>query len=107
MVKNLTDDLVKFMQQDNFIKRLFTNQYNTLLNSRYIFTEEIRNKIDSADLFRKMIDILQNPRLTPDNRNKKIFEISAEVNKDIKNTISTKLDSVKKEIKLEFNCYKL
>jgi ankyrin repeat protein len=101
MVKNLTDDLVKFMQQNDFIKRLFTNQYNTLLNARYIFTEEIRNKIDSTDLFKKMIDILENPKLTPDDRNKKIFEISAEVNKDIKNTISTKLDSVKKEIKLE------
>ena len=103
LIKNITDNLVKFMQDTPEINMFFANQYTTLDNSKYIFQQEIYDKMNSSDVYNQMIQILQNPQLTTEQKQKKIFEISADVNTSVKTLLSTKLDLAKKEIKLESN----
>lgn len=103
LIQDLTENLVNFMRNDDFVKAIFNNQYHTLYNSQYLFPKEINEKLNSSNITDQIIKILQNPTLTKDKQNKLIFEISADVNKSIQTLILTKLDNVKKEIKLESN----
>ena len=103
LIKNITDNLVKFMQNTPEINMFFANQFNTLNNSKYIFQQEIYDKMNSSDVYNQMIQTLQNPQLTSEQKQKKIFEISADVNTSVRTLLSTKLDLAKKEIKLESN----
>ena len=103
LIKNITDNLVIFMQDTPEINMFFANQFNTLNNSKYIFQQEIYDKMNSSDVYNQMIQTLQNPQLTSEQQQKKIFEISADVNTSVRTLFSTKLDLAKKEIKLESN----
>ena len=103
LIKNITDNVVKFMQNTPEINMFFANQYATLNNSKYVFQQEIYDKMNSSDVYNQMIQILQNSQLPSEQQQKKIFEISADVNTSVRTLLSTKLDLAKKEIKLENN----
>ncbi len=103
LIKNLTENLIKYMEKDDTIKMFFNNQYSTIYNSKIMFNKEITNILESTDVVNKIVDIIANPQLSKDAKDKQIFEKTAECNKSVKALLTTKLQNVKKEIKMERN----
>ena len=103
LLKDLTDKLVKYMEIDDNIKMFFNNQYATIYNSQILFNNEISNILNSSDIVNKIINILTNPQLTPETKQKQIFEKTEECNKNVKALITTKLQNVKKELNIQSN----
>jgi ankyrin repeat protein len=103
LIKDLSDALIKYMEQNNFVKMFFDNQYNTIYNSQLLFNKDINKILNSSDVINKIISIMINPQLSEEQKQKQIFEKTLECNKNVKSLITTKLENVKKERKLESN----
>ncbi len=103
LIKDLSDALIKYIEKNNSIKMFFDNQYNTLYNSQLLFNKDITKILNSTDVINKIINIMSNSQLSPEQKQKQIFEKTAECNKNIRSFITTKLENIKKEINLESN----
>ena len=103
LIKDLSDALIKYMENKQSIKMFFDNQYNTLYNSQLLFNKDITKILNSTDIVNKIINIITNSQLSNEQKQKQIFEKTAECNKNIRSFINGKLENAKKEIKLESN----
>ena len=103
LLKELSDNLVRYMDKDEKIKMFFNNQYSTVYNSKFMFNKEITDIIQSTDIINKIVGIISNPQLTTEMKQKQIFEKTSECNKNVKSILTTKLQNIKKEIRLESN----
>ncbi len=102
VVPNITKSIIEYIDKTPSLRLIFDNQFNTIQNSKLLFQTEINKIMDSQNTIDKISDIVATP-LDNELKQQKIFEVTSDVNKSVKEFINSQLVIAKKQLNMEPN----
>lgn len=100
-IPNIAKNLVEYIEKSTFLKQFFENQFNTFNMSHSIFKKQINDILTSTDVLDKVTTVLTNPSLDQETKNSKIFDITGDTNKKVKEFLNSQLNMSKKQLNMK------
>ena len=100
-IPNITKNLVEFIETTPTLKQFFENQFNTFNNSHNIFKNPINDILKSSGVLEKLTEMLTNFTLDDAAKKSKIFEITNDSNKKVKEFLSSQLIMSVKQLNMK------